>query len=306
MPKRKKKLSQGIPVLLTIVGLIGLGVIIAVLMRGKDIILLNPKGLIADQQLKLMITATLIMLEIAIPALFFVYYFAWKYRETNEKATYEPNPRHGKLFTIAIWTFPTITMLLLAVLLVPATYKLQPKKPIHEGSKALSVQVVAMRWKWLFIYPEHNIATVNYVQIPIDTPVQFELTADETPMSSFWIPHLGGQLYAMTEHVNRLNLIADTLGDYEGSAAEINGSGFAGMRFNTRVSTKEDFDKWVQDTAVSSEELNSSEYERLLEPSENHPAAFYSKPGPEIYSNILSKYAGGHEQNTETGEHTGH
>lgn len=294
------------PVWLTVVSLIGLCVLVAVLLRGKDIILFNPKGLIADQQLRLMTTATLVMFEIAIPALFLFYYFAWKYRETNEKATHDPHKSYGKLFTFAIWGFPTFTMLLLAYLLVPASHKLEPQKPIYDGIKPLHIQVVAMRWKWLFIYPVHNIATVNYVQIPVHTPVQFDLTADETPMSSFWIPHLGGQLYAMTEHVNRLNLMADTLGDFEGSVAELNGIGFAGMRFNTRISTQEDFDKWVAEIGTSANILNTSEYEKLLQPSLNHPAAFYANPAPALYSNILSKYTGAHEHGSDPTEHEGH
>lgn len=305
MTKHRKKSSAAKPVWLSILGLVALSAIVALLLRGKDIILLNPQGLIADEQLRLLITSTLVMLEIAIPALFLFYYFAWKYRESNEKATYDSSSHHGRLFTVAIWAFPTITAILLAIILIPATQKLQPQKPI-DGLEPLKIQVVAMRWKWLFIYPEQNIAAVNYVQIPVNTPVEFELTADETPMSSFWIPHLGGMLYAMTEHVNRLNLVADTTGDFEGSAAEINGAGFSGMRFNTRVSTREDFDKWVYETQATAAELNTLEYARLLEPSKNNPAAFFSNPGSDLYSTILGKYNSAHGYGSETAEHGGH
>jgi cytochrome o ubiquinol oxidase subunit II len=294
MTKHKNKFSQGRPVMLTLLGLVGLGLVIAVLLRGTDIVLLNPRGLIAGEQRRLMVTSTLILLGFAVPVLFFLYFFAWKYRETNQKAIHNPNASHGKLPVVAFWGLPTIIMLVLASLMIPATFRLEPQDSIQAAKDPLTIQVVALRWKWLFIYPEQNIATVNYVEIPVNTPVQFELTADETPMSSFWIPHLGGQLYAMTEHVNRLNLMADTLGDYEGSAAEINGSGFAGMRFNTHVSTQEDFDKWVQETERSTNFLNTLEYEKLLKPSKNNKAVFYSHPDPKIYSTILSKYTGSH------------
>ncbi len=293
MTKRVKKSRPGKAILLPFIGLAALSVIITFLLRGKDAILLNPKGVIASEQLRLMITATLIMLTIAIPALFFLYYFAWKYRENNEKVNYEGSAAQSKSLALLIWGAPTVIMLVLVVLLVPATHKLEPRKDLSSTNKPLTIQVVAMRWKWLFIYPEQKIATVNYVQIPVNTPVQFELTADETPMSSFWIPHLGGQLYAMTEHVNRLNLMADELGDFEGSVAEINGAGFSGMRFNTHVSTKQDFDTWLLKTKMSFGKLDSSEYEHLLEPSENHPVAFYAEASDDIYSNILNKYAGG-------------
>ncbi|HTE21896.1 MAG TPA: COX aromatic rich motif-containing protein [Candidatus Limnocylindria bacterium] len=294
MAKHKKKIREGRAVGLTFLGLIGLGLVVAWLLRGNDVILFNPKGLIATEQHRLMLTSTLIMLGFAVPVLVTLYFFAWKFRETNQKATHNPNVSRGRVAVLAFWGIPTVIMLVLASLMIPATFKLEPQDSIEAGKDPLTIQVVALRWKWLFIYPEQNIATVNYAQIPIDTPVKFELTADETPMSSFWIPHLGGQLYAMTEHVNQLNLIADTLGDYEGSAAEINGAGFAGMRFITRVSTQDDFDTWAHETKQSPTELSTPEYKNLLEPSENHPVASYKDPDPNLYSTILSKYAGSH------------
>lgn len=301
---KSKKSNPGRSVWLTILGFVALGLLVAVLLRGNDVILFNPKGLIADQQHQLMLVSTLIMLGFGIPVVFFLYFFAWKYREDNQKAIYNPNSGRGKFSAFAIWALPTVIAIILGAIMLPATQKLEHWAPIESENEPITVQVIALRWKWLFIYPEQNIATVNHLQIPVDTPIHFELTADEAPMNSFWIPHLGGMLYAMTEHVNRLNLIADTLGDYEGSAAEINGSGFAGMRFTTRVSTREHFDQWVYDTSLSPIELSAAEYDRLLEPSKDNQAAFFSNPGPDRYSNILSKYAGSHQHYVE--EHTGH
>lgn len=275
-------------------GLISLGLLVAVLLRGNDVILFNPKGLIADEQQRLMVVSTLVMLGFAVPVLFLLYFFAWRYRETGKGATINHHPKGSKFSALALWAIPFVVFLILASLMLPATQKLEPQRAIEAGNKPLMIQVVALRWKWLFIYPEQNIATVNYVQIPIDTPVQFELTADEAPMNSFWIPHLGGQLYAMTGHQNRLNLMAETLGDYEGSAAEINGPGFAGMRFTTRVSSRVDFDLWVDKTSQSLSELGVSEYKKLLEPSEDNPETFYKNPYPGLYNNVISKYAGSH------------
>jgi cytochrome o ubiquinol oxidase subunit II len=306
MTKHKKRGSKGVSLWLPFLGLPGLGVLVAWLLSGNDVILFNPKGLIATEQHRLMLTSTLIMLGFAVPVLFFLYFFAWKYRETNQKATHNPDASRGKLPVLAFWALPTTIMLILASIMVPATFRLEPQDSIKTERDPLTIQVVALRWKWLFIYPKQNIATVNYVEIPVNTPVQFELTADETPMSSFWIPHLGGQLYAMTEHVNRLNLMADTPGDYEGSAAEINGAGFAGMRFNTRVSTQYDFERWVDKTKLSTDDLSTTEYAKLLQPSKNHPAAFYRRPDPKIYSTILSKYAGSHQHHMEQSGSAGH
>lgn len=306
MSKSKNKLNQSKSVWLTGLGLLSLCLLVAVLLRGNDVILFNPRGLIADEQHRLMVISTLIMLGIAVPTLFLLYFFAWRYRETGKKATHNHRSGNSKFFAVVFWTVPTLVMLILASFMLPATQKLEPQKLIEAENEPLTVQVVALRWKWLFIYPEQNIATVNFVQIPVDTPVQFELTADEAPMNSFWIPHLGGQLYAMTGHQNRLNLMADTLGDYEGSAAEINGVGFAGMRFITRVSARSDFDKWVNETRQSTDELSASEYKKLLEPSENHQTVIYKSADPQLYSNIISKYAGSHQHDTESAEHGGY
>jgi cytochrome o ubiquinol oxidase subunit II len=187
------------------------------------------------------------------------------------------------------------------------THRLVPQNQIASTAKPLTIEVVAQRWKWLFIYPEQNVATVNYVQLPSGTPVTFQLTADETPMSSFWIPNLGGMLYAMTGHVNRLNLLPTTLGDYPGSSAEINGAGFAGMKFTARVSTKDDFDNWVQGVKQQTAVLDTPEYQKLLQPSENNPAASYAAVESGLYDKVLMKYMGpGHDHTAASPDHGGH
>lgn len=266
-------------------------------LQGSNVALLNPKGLIAHEQFDLMVYSTAIMLVIAVPTIFLLYFFAWKYRETNNKATYHPGMRHGKWFNFSVWAIPTVFMLVLAFLMIPATHKLDPRKAIAADSKPLTIQVISMRWKWLFLYPEQKIATVNFVQVPLNTPVRFELTADESPMSSFWIPNLGGQLYAMTGHVNRLNLMATTVGDYPGSSAEITGVGFSGMKFTARASSNENFDEWVQQVKRSSSVLDAQTYANVLQPSKNNPVVFYSGFEPSLYAKVVMKYtgvAGGH------------
>lgn len=303
MAKHKKRLGGAKALGLIVLGLVALGLLIKELLRGFDVRLFNPKGPIADAQLDLIKLSAAVLLLVAVPTMIVLYFFAWKYRESNKKATYEPGARHGKFYVFSIWAIPSIFMLFLALVMVPATHKLEPKKPIESNVKPLTIQVVALRWKWLFIYPEQNIATVNYVQVPVGRPVQFELTADETPMSSFWIPHLGGQLYAMTGHVTRLNLMAETPGDYPGSSAEINGAGFAGMKFVTRASTQEQFDQWVNTLKLTSGGLDAIEYEKLLKPTENHPVAFYSSSNYDIYGKLLMKYNGSHNhQPTKPGD----
>jgi cytochrome o ubiquinol oxidase subunit II len=293
MARTKKTSGHGKMAGLIVLVLAYLAVLITVLLQGQNVALFNPKGLVANEQMRLMVITIGVMLVIGIPALFLFYFTAWKYRESNHKAKRDPHAGHSKRLNALMWLAPGAIAIILAFVLWPATHKLEPQKQIENGAKPLTIQVVAQRWKWLFIYPEQQIATVNFVQIPVDTPVTFELTADETPMSGFWIPNLGGMLYAMTGHVNRLNLVAGTPGDYPGSTAEINGPGFAGMKFTARASTKDSFDFWVRSIKSSSGALDSDEYDKLLEPSENHPAAFYSLTDTDLYATVLSKYAGG-------------
>lgn len=300
MTQHKKKYSPTRPLLLLIVGLAGLGVSVWLLLAGVDVRLLNPKGAIAEQQLWLMIFSVLLILAIAVPTLIILYSFAWKYRESNTRAAYDPISRTSKLSVASMWILPSVFMIVLALVMWPATHRLEPKKTIAtDGKPPLTVQVVAMRWKWLFIYPEQNIATVNYVHIPVDRSIRFQLTADEVSMSSFWIPHLGGQLYAMTGHVNTLNLIANQPGEYPGSSAEINGAGFAGMKFTAHADSGEDFELWVQSMKTSSNVLSETEYDKLLKPSENHSKAFYSATMPGLYDKLLMKYTGAQENKTK-------
>lgn len=297
MSKNRKKNSVGKTVALIFLALTGLTLLIVLLLQGNNVALFHAKGLIAEEQRNLMLVTVGIMLIIAIPALTMLYLTAWRYRESNRKAAYDPAARHSRWLVSAIWLVPTAFMIVLAFIMWSATHKLEPNKPIAADKKPLTIQVVSMRWKWLFIYPEQNIATVNFVQIPVGTPVEFELTADESPMSSFWVPNLGGMLYAMTGHVNRLHLIADTPGEYPGSSGEVNGAGFAGMKFTVRAGSEGDFNEWVRTVKQSPEVLDADEYSRLLEPTEYHPTVLYASTDTTLYDAMLSKYEGhGHHE----------
>lgn len=309
MTKHKSKVNEGRSARLLFVGLTGLGLVFMLMLKNADVALLNPKGWVAGEQYNLMLLTTAILLLIAVPTVFLFYYFAWKYRETNEKATYDPNMRFSKFFMFSLWAIPMVFMVVLSVIMWKETQRLEPKDPIASNVKPMTVQVVALPWKWLFIYPEQKIATVNFVQIPTGTPIEFKLTADRVSMSSFWIPHLSGQLYAMTGHVNQLNVIADTPGDYRGSSAEINGEGFAGMKFVTRAVSQEEFDTWTGSVQQSFVGLGDQQYEKLLQPSENHPYEYYSTPVAGLYDKVVMKYTGSHNhQDTASNakKHTGH
>lgn len=273
---------------------LGLLILALVWMTQADVTLYNPKGLIAEQQFKLMMFSTAVLLAVAVPTIGLLYSFAWKYRESNPKAKRDLTKRRGGLFAVSLWIIPILVLVILASVVIPTTYKLDPHEAIASDKKPLVIQVIALRWKWVFIYPEQRISTVNYVQVPVDRPIQFNLTADEAPMNSFWIPHWGGQLYAMTAHDNRLNLMADTTGDFTGRAAEINGEGFSGMQFQARASSNSEFDQWVNRVRQSPKSLTSFEYSKLVLPSENNRPTFYAATDPNIYKTVLAKYSASH------------
>lgn len=302
----KKRHGHGWLALFIPLALFDLGLLIYNLIDGKNIALFHTKGLIAQEQRELMIFAVVILLIATIPTLFILYFTAWKYRESNTKAVHDPLARQSPFVAGMMWLIPMAFLIAMAPVLWSSTHRLEPNKAIAADAKPITIQVVAMRWKWVFLYPEQQIATVNFVQIPKDTPVTFQLTADEAPMSSFWIPNLGGQIYAMTSHVNKLNLIGDTVGDYPGSTPEINGSGFSGMKFTARVSSTNDFESWVQGVKQSNNELSTDQYSNLLKPTENNPVAFYSDYQGDIYQKVFEKYMGGHMSHTGRKSHEGH
>lgn len=256
-----------------------------------NVSVLHPKGLIALKERNLIVTAILLMLTVVIPIFFFTFFFSWKYRAGNKSTKYAPEWNRSWILQLIWWAIPTVIILTLAIINWKTTHELDPYKPIASTVAPITIQVVALRWKWLFIYPEQNIATINYIQFPEKTPVNFELTAN-APMSSFWIPSLGGQMYAMTGMVTKLHLIADSPGKFAGSAAEINGSGFAGMKFVARASSKVDFDAWVRGAKSSPIRLTAGEYEKLKEPSEKNAVTVYSSVDPGLYNGIVKESMG--------------
>lgn len=261
---------------------------------------LEPKGEIAHKQRNLMIFSTLIMLIVVVPVFVMTFYISWTYRASNTKARYTPDWDHNRLMESIWWGLPTAIILVLAVVTYKSSHSLDPYRPITSSKRPVPVQVVALRWKWLFLYPEQGIATVNYVQFPEDTPVEFTITAD-APMNSFWIPQLGGQVYAMSGMKTKLFLMADAAGEYKGVSANISGQGFAGMGFVAKSSTSESFYDWVQAVKQAPLTLNAREYTALAEPSENNPPAYFGAHDAKLYDTIIAKYmAHGHAANTSS------
>jgi cytochrome o ubiquinol oxidase subunit II len=258
------------------------------LLHGHTVDVLNTKGTIGNQERSLILFALALSLLVVIPVFTMLFAFAWKYREGNTKAKYRPDWDHNAFIEGTWWLIPSVLIIILSVVTWNSSHQLDPYKPLN-GKNPLTIQVVALDWKWLFIYPKQNIATVNFVQIPEKTPVNFLITAD-APMNSFWIPQLGGQIYAMPGMSTQLHLNANSIGDFHGSSANISGEGFAGMTFTARSSTQGDFNQWVSAAKQSSAKLNLAAYNQLAEPSQNNRPTFYAASEPNLYDMIITKY----------------
>ena len=267
---------------------LALALIAVVFIFRDDIAVLGPKGIIAFKERHLILVATILMLIVVIPVLVMAPYFAWKYHESNTKAKYSPDWDNSLIAELVWWGFPLLIVIFLSILTWQSSHELDPYKPLESETKPLRIQVVALQWKWLFIYPEHNIATLNHFQFPVNTPLNFEITAD-APMNSFWIPQLGGQMYAMPGMTARLHLMADQKGTFRGSSANLSGVGFAGMHFESQATDEQEFEEWVK-TVSQSESLDRSVYEKLAKPSENVPPTSFALKDKGLFEEIVMKY----------------
>jgi cytochrome o ubiquinol oxidase subunit II len=271
------------------VSLVSVILIITLLTRGSSIDVLMPRGKIAQEQFDLIMLTCLLSLIVVVPVFVMLFYIARKYRAGNKNAKYSPHMHGSNWAELVWWGIPLLLIIVLSVIIWTTSHRLDPYRPIDSSVKPVTVQVVALNWKWLFIYPEQKIATVNLVQFPEDTPVNFEITAD-APMNSFWVPQLGGQVYAMAGMKTKLHLIADKPGEYKGVSANLSGEGFAGMKFTAKSTSRSDFDDWVQWVKQASKPLDMDAYRVLAKPSSNNPAAYYTTPKPGLFDTIMMKY----------------
>jgi cytochrome o ubiquinol oxidase subunit 2 len=260
-----------------------------------NIAIFNPKGIIAAKEKSLIVTATILMLSVIIPVFIIMFYIVWKYKAGKAGARYSPEMKSNLPVGSALWLIPIITIAALSVLNWKSTHALDPYKLIASDKKPITIQVVALQWKWLFIYPAQNIAAVNFLEFPANTPINFELTSD-APMNSFWIPQLGGQMYAMAGMQTQLHLMANEAGEYVGSSAEISGKGFAGMKFVAKAVTEEDFNGWAHSIRQGAnllnaeDELTMTEYEKLAMPSENNSVVYYQGVEKNLFNSIMAKF----------------
>ena len=268
----------------------GMLAVATLLLSSCKLEVLNPKGVIAASEKALLIDATLLMLIVVIPVILLTLWFAWHYRASNKTATYKPNDHHNTHIEIVCWSIPIVIIAILATMTWISTHKLDPYRPLASKSKPIVIQAVSLNWKWLFIYPEENIATVNYVQFPVNKQVKFLVTSD-APMNSFQIPQLAGQIYSMGGMQTKLHLKATHIGLYTGRSTNYSGAGFSGMHFQAKVSSRQDYQRWLQKVRDESQSrLTITRYNQLMKDSRNNPPQYFSGVVDKLFHKIIMKF----------------
>lgn len=267
------------------------------MLSGCNWVLMNPSGDVAMQQRDLILISTGLMLLIIVPVIALTLLFAWRYRKANTDADYRPDWDHSTQLELVIWAAPLLIIIALGAITWISTHTLDPYRPLSridakravpEGTQPLVVEVVALDWKWLFIYPEQGIALVNELAAPVDRPIQFKITSSSI-MNSFFIPALAGQIYAMPGMETKLHGVINKPGEFDGFSANYSGHGFSGMRFKFHGLAPADFDKWVESNKGNKTQLSRAEYLLLEKPTEREPVRRYGSIDAGLYKAILNR-----------------
>jgi cytochrome o ubiquinol oxidase subunit II len=256
-------------------------------------VVLDPSGEIAEHQRNLLLASTGLMLLVVVPVIALTLLFAWRYRASNRHATYRPDWDHSIYLELMIWAIPLLIIICLGALTWVGTHLLDPYRPLHPPSanrqpvsEPLVVDVVALDWKWLFIYPQYGVATVNDLAAPLDQPIDFHITSS-TVMNSFYVPALAGQIYAMPGMQTRLNAVINKPGDYAAFSANYSGAGFSGMHFVFHGMSEADFRGWLSKAREEGGTLDRASYLHLAQPSEHEPVRRYRSVAPDLFDAIL-------------------
>lgn len=251
--------------------------------------ILSPYGFIAGEQKKLIIMAFTSMLLVVIPVLILTIVLAIKYRAGQKSSTYTPEWAHNVKLELFWWFIPIVIIIFLSILTWVTSHSLDPYKKLEHSKEPIKIQVISLNWKWLFIYPDYGIATINYIQVPIGTPIDFSLASD-APMNSFWIPQIAGQIYTMKGMTTQLHILVDKIGKYKGLSSNYSGVGFEGMKFALVATNEDDFNNWVNNVKGSTKILDQDTYNNLVLDSINNPVELYVLGDSQIFHNAIKKY----------------
>jgi cytochrome o ubiquinol oxidase subunit 2 len=266
------------------------------LLAGCNAVVLFPSGYVAVQQRDLIFASTVLMLLIIVPVIALTLIFAWHYREENTDAAYDPEWQHSTQLEVVIWSAPLAIIIAIGAITWLSTHTLDPfrpltrldtTQPLPQGVKPLTVEVVALDWKWLFIYPDQGVAAVNELRAPVNVPIAFNITSASV-MNSFFIPALAGQIYAMTGMETKLHAVINAEGEYEGFSANYSGVGFSRMNFKFYGVTQQGFDQWLENVRAKGAGLDRAEYLKLEKPSQQNPVRYYSPVESGLFNAILN------------------
>jgi len=260
-------------------------------------VVLRPSGYVAVQQGRLVVISTLLMLVIIVPVIALTLVFAWRYRASNEAAPYTPDWDHSIPLELVIWAAPLLIIIALGGLTWIGTHTLDPYRPLTRiddaravapQTRPLIIEAVALDWKWLFIYPDLDLAVVNEAAAPIDTPIRFRITSSSV-MNSLFVPALAGQIYAMPGMETTLHAVVNQPGTYDGFSANYSGEGFSNMRFKFRGMSAAEFDRWAQEAKTAGSDLTRSAYLELAKPSERGPVRRYRSVASDLFGAIVNR-----------------
>jgi cytochrome o ubiquinol oxidase subunit 2 len=230
------------------------------------------------------------MLAVVIPVIVLTLVFAWWFRSGNQSAAYRPDWKYSGRIELIIWAIPALVIIFLGGIAWIASHALDPPRPLQAQARALDVEVVSLDWRWLFIYPHEGIATVNYLVVPVGTPVHFKLTSTSV-MNSFFIPQLGSQIYTMPGMTTQLNLLADQPGSYPGLSAQFSGPGFSDMHFKVRAESSNDFTMWVDQTRGKGDPLDAPAVADLMHPTRGSAERTYGSVVDDPFESIAAGHA---------------
>ncbi|MBS1103116.1 ubiquinol oxidase subunit II [Gluconobacter sp. Dm-62] len=275
----------------------------ALMLSGCTVDLLQPRGPVAEMNRDVMVAEFVIMMLVVVPTCAATLYFAWKYRASNKEAEYLPTWDHSTAIEYVIWGVPAILIALLGAISWWSTHAYDPYRPLQtaDNVKPLNVQVVSLDWKWMFIYPDLGIATINQLDVPTNTPLNFQITSD-TVMTSFFIPRLGSMIYSMPGEQTQLHLLASESGDYLGEASQFSGRGFSDMKFRTLAMDPAQFNDWVEKVKSGSENLDDTTYPKYAAPQEAAPVQYFAHVQPDLFDGIVAKYNNGMMVDKKTGK----
>ncbi|VVT21323.1 cytochrome o ubiquinol oxidase subunit II [Sphingomonas sp. EC-HK361] len=267
------------------------------MLSGCDMVVMNPSGDVARQQANLVLISTGLMLLIIVPVMALTVLFAWKYRASNEEAKYEPNWDHSTGLELIIWSAPLLIVIALGALTWVSTHLLDPYRPlqqiargtpVNKADKPLEIQVVALDWKWLFIYPEQGIATVNQLALPLNRQVRFRLSSSSV-MNAFYVPALAGMIYTMPGMETKLHAVLNKPGTFDGFSSNYSGAGFSDMHFKVSGLDQAGFDRWVASARSTGKTLDTATYLQLEKPSEKVPPMGFTSVAPGLFDKVVNQ-----------------